>query len=237
MKINQKILIKITVILMLMGLIVTFTHCMPKNSLQVENSGEEASHYTPPTPPKNDEQELNETQVTTGIKNHEQILQTMATLTGIDPYLPMYARVMGVYTQVSFSLPTDNDVKVFSPTHQIAVTKLAAEFCDSLIEGGIVDNKRVPDANLRSAIWPQIDFESAPSVALTPEKQKIAVANTMDAFWLGIPEQEELAMAQNELVNLLNALIQQEADNKTTTIWTMKGMCTATLSSAHVILL
>ena len=237
MKMNNKIATKVTVILMLLGLIVTFTHCMPENSVQVGNSGSEESHYEVPTPPKNEEQELNETQVTVGIKNHEQILQTMASLTGIDPYLPVYSRVLAVYTQVTLSLPTDNDVKVFSPTHQIAVTKLAAEFCDNLVEGGFNGNTRVLDTALRSAVWPTIEFGSAPSVALTPAKQKIAVSNVIDAFWLDMLEEEELTMAKNDLTLLLNDLIQLETDNRNLTLKAMKGLCTATLSSAHVILL
>lgn len=229
MKMNSKIAVKITVILMLGVLLVTFTHCMPSNTLDIKNTDSEYSHYTPPSSvPKSEEQELNETQVSVGIKNHEQILQTMATLTGVDPQTNN--DVMRVYNEVALSLPTGNDVKVFSPTHQIAVSKLAAQFCNSLVNS----------QTLRTVVWPTFNFGTAPGTEMSPARRTDAINSVIDAFWLGMVEGDELIEAQLELDALLVQLstpVADEGNNSALTVKAMKGLCTATLSSAHVILL
>lgn len=229
MKMNNKTTIKIAVILMLATLLVTFTHCMPSNPLKIENNPQQASFYTPPTSaPKSEEQELNETQVTVGIKNHEQILQTMASLTGVDPQTNN--SVMQMYNQVALSLPTGNDVKVFSPTHQIAISKLAAQFCNVLVD----------TQALRVVVWPNFNFGMAPGAEMSIARRTDAINSVVDAFWMGMVEGDELIDAKMELDALLVQLSTpgtNETNNGALTVKAMKGLCTATLSSAHVILL
>ncbi|WP_408096436.1 hypothetical protein ACJVC5_15460 [Peredibacter sp. HCB2-198] len=224
---NSKIAVKITVILMLMVLVATFTHCMPENTLDIKERGTEYSNYTPPSSvPKSEEQELNETQVTVGVKNHEQILQTMATLTGVDPQTN--TNVMKVYTEVALSLPTGNDVKVFSPTHQIAISKLAAQFCYAVV---------IETPTLRANIWPNFNFGQASGNPMSIERRTDAINGAIDNFWLGMVEGEELIEAQKDLDALMEELTKNEASSTNLTLKAMIGLCTATLSSAHVILL
>lgn len=228
MKMNSKITVKVTVILMLVVLVVSFTHCMPENQLNIKDTKKESSNnYTPPTSvPKSEEQELNETQVTVGIKNHEQILQTMAGLTGIDPQTNTSVR--NVYNEVALSLPAGNDVKVFSPTHQIAVSKLAAQFCYALV---------VENPTLRANIWPTFDFGQASGNPMSEARRTVAINGAIDNFWLGMVEGQELVEAQKEMDALLEELTKNETSSTTLTLKAMIGLCTATLSSAHVILL
>jgi hypothetical protein len=102
-------------------MIVTFTHCV-KVAKEVGDGGGIYSTFSTPAAPKDEGQIINELQVEAGVKSHEQILLTMGAVTGIDPYSNSGIKL--IYRQVELSLPTDNDIKIFSSTQQVAITKL-----------------------------------------------------------------------------------------------------------------
>lgn len=226
MKINNRQKMKIIVIFLLLIVMGAFTHCMPHNPSQVGKSGNATpSHYTPPSDNVQDEgQMLYLTQVSTGVKNHEQILLTMGEVTGIDPYSS--TSIMNIYRQVEMSLPTDNDIKVFSTTQQIAITKLAAEFCFTLAQNG----------TLRAQIWPGLMYTSNPNTAFGNGKSTEFIDNTIDNFWGGIVSDEERQVAHEELEHLINELVGTDT-TAAATQRTVRGVCTAALSSAYTTLL
>lgn len=223
MKMNNKLTVKLTAIALLSGLIFTFTHCVPQTAKEIGDGGgySKSTISTPATPPS-EGQIINEIQVTTGIKNHEEILHTMGTLTGIDPYAN--SAVLNKYREVEMSLPTDNDIKVYTTTQQVAVTKLAAEYCDQLTSNG----------TLRALIWPGLNFGQGANLAFSNRVQFIN--QTIDAFWGPILTNEELIMARNDLDALMTMLINNETSTGAT-MRTVNGVCTSVLSSAYVILL
>lgn len=228
MKINNRQKMKLVVIFLLVVIMVAFTHCMPSNTIQVGNSGDEydASHYTNPTPNNEPDegQVLYQTQVTTGVKNHEQILHTMGEVTGIDPY--SNTSIMNVYRQIEMSLPTDNDIKVYTTTQQVAVTKLAAEFCSALTS----------NSTLRQQTWPTLNYGTNPNTAFGSGKSTEFIDDTIDNFWGGMVTDEERQAAHNELEQLIDDLVGSDT-NTTATQRTVRGVCTAALSSAHITLL
>lgn len=223
MKMNNKLTVKLTAIVLLSGLIFTFTHCVPQTAKEVGNGAELTSNtIQTPAGPKDEGQIINEIQVTTGVKNHEQILHTMGAVTGIDPY--SNAGILAVYRQVEMSLPTDNDIKIYTATQQVAVTKLAAEFCSVLIG----------NATLRAQVWPGFNFGAVANTAFT--NRTLFIDQTINAFWGPLLTQEEIDGAHEDLSALMTMLI----DNQNTTIATTRtvnGVCTSVLSSAYVILL
>lgn len=224
MKMNSKLAVKLTAIALLSGLIFTFTHCVPQTAKEVGDGGSSYTSSTISTPagPKDEGQIINEIQVTTGVKNHEQILHTMAAVTGIDPF--SNTGIMGVYRQVESSLPTDNDIKVYTSTQQVAVTKLAAEFCFVLSN----------DTTRRAVIWPGFNFGAVANTAFANRAQFID--QTIDAFWGPLLSQEEVDGAHEDLDALMTMLINGENTNGATQR-TVRGICTSVLSSAYVILL
>lgn len=232
MKMSNKNIFKVVLIVLLIGMIGTFTHCVQVAN-EVGNGGGSSSSNSSYTnsPPKSEGQIINEIQVTTGIKNHEQILHTMGTVTGIDPF--SNNGIMNIYRQVELSLPTDNDIKIFSSTQQVAVTKLAAEFCQVLVDDGAK----------RALIWPGQNFNGTPEQSLTNPTQLIN--QTISAFWGPMLTAEELDMAHADLRGLIKMLNTQQpppppparAYPAPSTINTIRGVCTAVLSSAYVTLI
>lgn len=226
MKMNNKNIFKIVLIVMLIGMIGAFTHCVPQVAKEIGNGGGFSSNYSGPSSntPKDEGQIINEIQVTTGIKNHEQILHTMGAVTGIDPY--SNNGIMNIYRQVELSLPTDNDIKIFSSTQQVAVTKLAAEFCQVLVN----------DGTRRALIWPGQNFGGTPAASLA--NRTVFIDQTISAFWGPMLTNEELEIAHDDLNALIDALNTAQAGLPApTTLNTIRGICTAALSSAYITLL
>lgn len=227
MKNNNKIIVKIVAILLLVGMIGTFTHCVPQMAKEIGNGGGSSHSTYEPTgaEPTDEGQIINQLQVTTGVKNHEQILHTMSAVTGIDAFTT--ANIMTVYRQVESSMPTDNDIKVYTSTQQVAITKLAAEFCFQL-----VDNF----ATQRATVWPGFNTGAVSGTAFTADNEVRFINQTIDAFWGGVLSVEERNMAMQEL----SALVELSIGTENTTAATRRAaraVCTAALSSAYVTLL
>lgn len=228
MKNNNKLTIKLTVIALLGALIFTFTNCGQQLATEIGNGGGSSRSTYEPTDagPTDEGQIIKQLQVTTGVKNHEQLLHTMGALTRIDPY--SNNGIMGVYRQIESSLPTDNDIKVYTATQQLAVTKLAAEFCVVL----------VADATRRNAVWPVLatTFNQVSGTAFNAANEEAFIDQTVNSLWGGVLNTEELNNAHTELGNLITQTINNE-NTAAATQRTVRGVCMAALSSAYVTLL
>jgi hypothetical protein len=239
MKNNHKLIVKITVVVLLITMLVAFTQCAP-NSKQIGGTTKTASKtatnlYTPPPLVQENLDEgqiINQAQVSEGIKSHEQILGTMSELTGVSI---MNASVKGVYDQVATTLPTDNDIKVFLPPHQLAITKLAAEYCKVLIDTTTIPTGKT--ISLRAQIWPTFNFGALPAAAFTESNREVLIEEVIEAFWGGVTSAEEKAAAIDELHQLIDDLLLNEPSTTATTRNIVKGVCTSVLASAHVTLL
>lgn len=161
--------------------------------------------------------------VDVGIKNFEQINLTMSKLTGIPTN---NGNVLPVYNDIVIQLPTDNNVKNFLPSMQVAITKLATEYCDRLVEVG----------TLQSTIWPAINVTQTPAQTLTSTNKVLLISQTIDYFF-GPIDQPSIDNAKAELLSLYDSLITGESlTTNATTKKVVKGICTAALSSAYVTL-
>ena len=226
MKFNKRLIYKFISATLLILLVGVFTQCIATNTEQVgysSSSNNNSNNHTAPTDPG---QIINNTEVSEGIKSHEQIFYTMSALTGVPV---TNNEVRNVYNQVSTSLPTDNDLKVFLPPHQLAITKLAAEFCNSLVE----------NTTLRQNIWPNYNAFTATvgRGSLSQQNREIIIQGTVDAFWGGVISEDELYAAEEDLDNLITELLVNESTtDAAVTRNVIKGVCTVALSSAHVTL-
>lgn len=226
MKINKRFIYKFVSATMLILLVGVFTQCIATNTEQVGNSSSSSSSSNNHVAPTDPGQIINNTEVSEGIKSHEQIFYTMSSLTGVPV---TNNEVRNVYNQVSTSLPTDNDLKVFLPPHQLAITKLAAEFCNSLVE----------NANLRQAIWPSYTgfATTVGRGSLSAQNREIIIQGAVDAFWGGVISEDELYAAEEELDLLItDLLVGESTSDAAVTRNVIKGVCTVALSSAHVTL-
>lgn len=164
-------------------------------------------------------------EIDVGVKNFEQINETMAVLTGVDPGTNA---ISNVYRDLEVQLPTDNSIKSFLSANQVAVTKLAAEYCHALVDSG----------TLRAAVWPGFNFGGTPNSVLANNTQKIQfIDQTLNQFW-GMNVGGDRTASQLEMLSLMNDLLQGEnLGNNGTTRDTAKGICTAALASAQVTLM
>lgn len=225
---NHKLIVKVVASLLLVAMITTFTHCVPQNSVSGSGGGDYHSGSTIPSAqgPKTEGQIINEIQVTTGVKNHEQILHTMMAVTGIDAYTN--STILNVYKQVESSLPTDNDIKVFTSTQQVAVTKLAAEFCFFLTQANY--------STQLATVWPGLNLTLVSDTAFNTVNENTFINNTINSFWGGVLNEEEYNMAHQELRLLIDDIINNE-NSSNATRRAVRGACTAALSSAYITLL
>lgn len=234
MKTNHKLKVKLISLGLLVLMVGVFTQCVATNTSQVGGSSSNNS-YTPP-PLNNDQDEgqvINQAQVSEGIKSHEQILNTMSELTGVSI---MNGSVQTIYNQVATTLPTDNDIKVFLPPHQLAITKLAAEFCKVLVDTTTIPTGKT--VSLRAAIWPTFNFNALPIDALNGASRDALIDDVLEAFWGDIVPADEKMLAAQELNRLVEDLKAGETQNTSViTRNVVKGVCTSVLASAHVTLL
>lgn len=211
---------KIIVFLLLAIVVGAFTHCVQNSpiggSSLSSNKSRGPSGSTPePTP----EQVLNQAQVEVGLKNFEQINYTFEALTGIP-----VASVAATYNAVEATLPSENEVKILQSSNQVAITRLAAEYCAQLANNG-AQRDRVFGAGV---------FNQLPNAV----NKMTLIENMTNAFWgSDVIEDVELAAARDHLLDLYNDIYMMETVNRDSTATTSKvirAVCTAALSSAYV---
>jgi hypothetical protein len=250
MKNYKKRKIKITgSILTIMLLLVSFTHCVidmspKKNSRQKKEDESDTNTSTtnnnrptgpsqnPPitgnTPPTElpAAEEIVQQQVDVGVKNFDQIHATMSGLTGVSQ---TDGRIQRTFKELSLQLPTDNDIKSFLAANQVAITRIAAEYCDRLVDNG----------TLRNRIWSGIDINRSPAQVLNENGKTQIITQMLNRFWgENMGQVNDRNMAQAELRSLLNdLLVDTNFNSSASTKLVVKGVCTAALGSAQVTLL
>lgn len=246
-KLNNKTRI-IAAAFSLATMLFTFNHCVIDQQLNTKGSGGDNTASTntvgdapPPAPtaqptlppvvvsppdigdPTDVPPEVIQAQeIDVGIKNFEQINETMAALTGVNP---MTNSVRNTFNDLETQLPTGNNLKSFLAANQVAITKLAAEYCDELVDDGA----------LRASVWPGFNFGNTPNQVLSNNTQKVNLINqTLNRFW-GSGLGGDRSSSQLEMLSLTNELLNGEnLGSSTTTRTTIKGLCTAALASAPV---
>lgn len=214
---------KIAVFALLTIVVGAFTHCVqnsPVGKSSVSSSSRSPSGAPPVLTP---EQVLNQAQVEVGLKNFEQLNYTFSELTGVPV---SNGAVNGAYNAVESTLPSENEVKVLQSSNQVAITRLAAEYCNQLINTGSFTASR--DAILGANV-----------LTLAPNAiNKSSVINRItNAFWgEGVIDPVELDSARLMLIDLYDDLVMMDAAPNAvqTTNKALRGVCTAALSSAYV---
>ncbi|MEA9356898.1 hypothetical protein SHI21_11805 [Bacteriovorax sp. PP10] len=155
-----------------------------------------------------------------GVKNFEQILISMSEATGVSA---ADTGIQSLYKELSVQLPADNNIKSFLPANQVAITKLAAEFCEKLVE----------TQDLRVVVWPTINFNQSPTQVFNATNKQLIITQAITRF-LPPMEANEQTVTSNELSKLFDDLLTGEnLGSSVTTKKIVKGMCISTLASAH----
>lgn len=220
---NNKNYYKVAVFVLLTFVIGAFTHCVQNSptggASNKSRSPSASTSVVAPTP----EQILNTAQVEVGLKNFEMLNYTFAELTGVPVST---GAINNAYNAVEATLPTENEVKVLQSSNQVAITRLAAEYCSELANNGAFAASR--DAIFGAGVLTQL-----PNVV----NRQSVVNRITNAFWgENVIETVELDAARMELLRLFNNIIVMDAapNAAATTSKAIRGVCTAALSSAYV---
>jgi hypothetical protein len=169
---------------------------------------------------------LAEVTTATGLRNFEQINATMSALTGVPASTPA---VRDVYNRdLTTALPTENDVKAFVGSQQVAVFKLAVEYCDALVK----------NTTLRGQVFPGFNFAAAPASALNAAGKQLLATQLLDRFWgKGLESLPPRADSEAMVVGVIDGLLAgKNANAAAVTPAVVTGTCTAVLSAAPVTL-
>lgn len=160
-----------------------------------------------------------------GVKSFEQINKTMSALTGVRIDR---SNIENTFEDVVTQLPTDNNIDSFLAAHQVGVTKLAAEYCDTLVN----------DSTLRANVWPGFNFGQNATNAFNATGTQNFIVQTLNAFWGQGVDMAGRAPASVELQQLVNELkVGENLGASSTTRKIAKGVCITALASLNVTLL
>jgi hypothetical protein len=231
----------------LFGLLIAFNHCgldpqSNKLNRKLASSDLDQNLSTPTLPetlpngnntpapeemPSNNNDAIAEVvaiEVDVGIKDFEQILYTMSAVTGVPVTDP---DIQNTYKTLSPQLPNDNSIKSFLSSNQVAITKLAAEFCNELVNS----------AELRLVIWPQLNFEVAPATALNTAGRQHLMERAINRFWgQGLLTTQEMNQQTQVLNELITNLVATASTNAAGTRLVAKGVCIATLAASGTLI-
>jgi hypothetical protein len=178
----------------------------------------------PPVPVFDDEPPPRE-----GVRNFERIRETMAALTGVDPNA---AGPLATFDELRQQLPGTTDLRSFSASQQVAISKLALEFCDVLVES----------PGLRDAFFgsnPPFPFGSPAAAAFGSAANRDRVIDTLVDRMLGVsvanqPSRAEVRPILDELTTTLVAGCDAATCGPDRTRNVTKALCSAVLASAAV---
>ena len=121
-----------------------------------------------------------------GVRTFDEINQTLSNITGVSVTEPNVAATFDLVRQ---SLPAIEAFDAVASSHQIAVTQLAIEYCNALVE----------DTGLRSTVFPGFDFNAQPNVAFGGASRDLLIDPLMDRAVGTVGSQPDLTVVRDEL--------------------------------------
>jgi len=169
---------------------------------------------------------VQQTLVTAGLRNYDQVNATMATLTGIPR---TNAAVVTSFNTLATSLPTETDVKAFIGSQQVSIYKLAVSYCDELIND-------TANAAQRTAVFGSFNFSAPLSSAFNAAGQQAFADIIITKFWgkdlASLPPHDA---SVKQATDLIAALLQgKDMTSTKLTPAVATAVCTAALASAPV---
>lgn len=164
-------------------------------------------------------------QAAIGLRNYEQINATMSVITGVPSTT---ANVRTVFTNLTTSLPTDNDIKGFLGSQQVSVFKLAVEYCDALVK----------DATKRAEFFPGFNFAGTPTAVLNASGKQDIADTLISKVWGKdldfLPDHAESVASVVALID--DILVGKNMNQAAVTGAVVTGACTAVLASAPAVM-
>jgi len=164
-----------------------------------------------------------------GVRTFDEVNLSMAGVTGVSP---LVGNIRDTFDVIRTQLPVSSDPRSFLSSNQVAVAKLALEYCNELVES----------PGLRDSFFgtaPRFEFDSDATVAFsTPTKRNQIIDALYDRMVLpGLREQplrSEVAPVVDTLIQDLTAGCDAASCPAERTRTVVKAACAAVLSSAAV---
>jgi len=161
-----------------------------------------------------------------GVRDFARINASFASLTGQSRGV-----AAATFAEIEEQLPPDYDVRSFVSSQQVAISKIALEYCDALVDG--------PD---RNAFFPGFDFNAPASSAFATPAQRDRIFNPLFDRMIGDtlamqPTRAEVRLALDAMTDQLVVVCATPgACDAQRTAAIVKGACAAVLGSAAVTL-
>lgn len=161
-----------------------------------------------------------------GMRTFDEINNSMSQITGVST---TENNVNATFTTIKQQLPTVESIEGFLSAHQVAVSQLAIEYCNALVES----------SPLRSAFFPGFDFNASASSAFdtTPERDLLIDPLINKGLGVNLTSQPSTASVKTELNNLIDRLTAcggSCAADRTKAV--AKASCAAVIGSAGVLI-
>jgi hypothetical protein len=189
--------------------------------LTFEILGDHSNVYTEPTPLATAAAD-SQPAADIGLRTFDEVNATMARITGVSRN---ESNVKTTYDTIKQQLPTVENIEGFLASHQVAISQLAIEYCNALVE----------DSALRSAFFPGVDFNAAAATAFDTPGERALIAeplldNVMGSNLATQPADNAVQAELDDLIVGLSSCSGGCAADRTKTI--AKAACAATLGSA-----
>lgn len=160
-----------------------------------------------------------------GLRLFDEINASMAQVTGV---AVNQSDVQATYETIKQQMPSTENIEGFLSAHQVAISQLAIEYCNALVE----------DTNLRASFFPDFNFSQAANVAFDASGKSQVISPLLDnIIGSGLSTQPDSAAVESELGNLIDRLTacggSCEADRTETVV---KASCAAVLGSAAMLI-
>jgi hypothetical protein len=164
-----------------------------------------------------------------GFRSFDRIQETLATLTGVDPTTPS---VQATFDEITQQLPSSFDLRSFASANQVAISKLALEYCDAMVES----------VALREAFFgtsPGIEFDSPATQAFSDPARRDRLIDPLIDRMIGTnlavqPDPSDLRPVLDGLVDDLLQGCDPTSCAAEHTRTVTKAACAAVLASAAV---
>ena len=159
-----------------------------------------------------------------GVKNYGRVNATLSTMTGVPQG---NAKVSALFANLQQSLPPTDDFASFSASHQVAISQMAIQYCDSLVSDPVAS----------AAYFPGFDFSAAPAAAFAGNGASLVIspllAHMLNQNLATNPLPSDVSTELGNLITQLSACGSGCPAGRTAVI--VKAVCAAAVGSAATV--
>lgn len=158
-----------------------------------------------------------------GLKTFDEINASMSVMTGVPT---TDTKVKNTFDKVKQQLPTIENIGGFLSAHQMAMTQLAIQYCDALVE----------DSTLRASFFPGFDFNASANTVFDASGRNLIIDPLLEKLvGSSLNSQPADTDVRTELENLMDTLTScanTSSCDSDRTYTVVKASCAAVLGSA-----